>query len=90
MTKIQKAKVNNMQETGISVVLRAGIEFFFINKRKDESSWAKTKTSFQILAETKNSEIFRQKALEIDFKARQWAATCKKWAEIKPYLFNFI
>jgi len=84
--KIERSQVSSMQEVGMSVVLKAGIEFFIINKRKDESSWAETKKSLEMLAERSNSETFRQKALEVDFRAKQWAATCKKWAEIKPYL----
>jgi hypothetical protein len=75
-------KAGGYKELGAIIALRGFIQFFFIDKRSDRSGWKETEAMLKALAVSKSSETFEKASREVQFKAEQWLATCKKWENL--------
>ncbi len=83
---LEKSKASKMTEVGMALMLRSSVEFYFISRRSDSDGWQETKLMFENLAREKNSETFANSARQVEFKAKQWLVSCKKWNDLELYL----
>jgi hypothetical protein len=71
---------------GVSLTLRAGVEFLFMRKRGSREGWQETKDFLQSAKERfaeEGQDIMAESAekllREMPFKEEQWIATSEKW-----------
>lgn len=82
VSEINRLNTSPRRGYGLALCLRTSVEHFIISRRSTAENWDTAKWSLQHLAERTGEETFREKAAEIDFKAAQWIASCKKWQEM--------
>ena len=70
---------NRQKEVGMVLLVRSAVEFFFIRKRSDLSSWKESESILRELAKEKGSETFERSANAKQFEGLQWKSTCEKW-----------
>lgn len=75
-------RAQGYKELAAVIALRGFIQFFFIDKRSDRSSWKETEAVLKALAERKSSETFEKASREVKFRAEQWLITCQKWEKL--------
>lgn len=88
LEKIESCFSTKPKEIGMTLALSSVIEFFFINKRSDPNTWKESEQMLLDLAEVKKSNTFKRMAGKIEFKAKQWIVSCKKWDKIKSDYLN--
>lgn len=77
--EIEAFSRTRMNEVGIVLLLRSAIEFFFISQRCSKQGWKETEQLMKQISATHESNTFSDQAQKIEFRAKQWFATCDKW-----------
>lgn len=87
---LKRYENDKMKGTGLCLLLRSQIEFFFINKRGSKESWKKTEETLRDakshFAENGDDNMVAsaQRMLDgLEFRSEQWIAVCKKWDEMR-------
>ncbi|MBF9000553.1 hypothetical protein [Vibrio nitrifigilis] len=75
-----------MREIGMILMLRGVIEYFIISRRSDPDGWKDNKNMMEELAIKTNSDNFRQKAQEMEFRGKQWLSSCEKWFGLREQI----
>lgn len=88
LEKVESCFGQKTREIGMTLTLRASIEFFFIDKRSDPDHWKESEQMLLRLADEKNKSVFKEMAEKKEFMGKQWVVSCKKWHKIRSEYLN--
>ena len=71
-----------LREVAAVLALKAVVQTVIIDKRSDRASWKETQFTLAALGEVHDSDTFRKKAAESQFRGEQWIVSCEKWAQL--------
>jgi hypothetical protein len=71
-----------LREVAAVLALRAVVQTVIIDKRSDRAGWQETQSTLAALGEMHDSDTFRTKAAETQFRGEQWIVSCEKWTQL--------
>lgn len=81
---IDKASTGGaLKNSALALSLIAVTEFLIIRKRDNLQGWTETKAKLDNLAREHGNDSFADGAARMEFRGRQWVASCENWKKLR-------
>ncbi|WP_186020405.1 hypothetical protein [Burkholderia gladioli] len=77
-----RAYKGGLREVAAVLALRSVVQTVIIDKRSSRADWKETQATLAELGEIHDSDTFRTKAAETQFRGEQWIVSCEKWNDL--------
>jgi len=79
----QESAGSYLKHAAVTASLIAVTELMIIRKRDTAEGWAHTQDMLTELARRTSSETFANSAAQMEFRGRQWVASCDEWKMLR-------